>query len=138
MRRLDSVLASVVLRIRAAAMEDAKRAPAMAARQAKPSAEDVRDCIPQDIDVYIEFTGPDDDIRRLGFTGIIVERPDGKVAAGNMPTPRLWELALLDHVIAAQGPELVYPQTQLQRPESRVGARTEGRICAVASPARTR
>lgn len=115
MGKLDSVLAGIVLRIRDTAAEDAGRAPAAAARQAKPPAADAPDCIPEEIEVYIAFTGPDDDIRRLGFTGAIVEKLDRKVASGRMPSARLWELGQLDHVIVAHGPELIFPQLNSSR-----------------------
>ena len=67
------------------------------------------DCVPRVVDVLIWFTGDPDDLRNLGFMGAIVERPDRKTASGRVPTTRLLELARIDHVVAAYGPEPLHP-----------------------------
>lgn len=79
-----------------------------ASEDAAPDAAD--DCVPPRASVYIWFTGDPEDLRRLGFEGVIVEKPTRKSASGTVPIERLREIAAIDHVVEINGPRPVVPQ----------------------------
>jgi subtilisin family serine protease len=79
-----------------------------ASEDAVPDAAD--DCVPARASVYIWFTGDPEDLRRLGFEGVILEKPTRKTANGTVPIERLRDIAAIEHVVAIQGPRPVVPQ----------------------------
>jgi subtilisin family serine protease len=77
---------------------------------------------PERIDVVVQFTGPPEDLERLGFEKDTLNEhaiKHYKIATGRIPIDQLQTLAAIDHVIQVEGPHRLYPMLNYSRPEIR-------------------
>src|SRR5260370_39347123 len=74
------------------------------------------------VNVIVNFTGPLEDLIRVGFEKYTLNEhaiKHYKIATGRIPMDRLEELASIDHVAEVEGPRRYHPMLNYSVPEIR-------------------